>query len=780
MQYSIKKAAVIGAGAMGAGIAALIAGAGIPVVLLDIVLPELTKEEAKKGIKLDAPAHRNFLAQAGKNRVADKKTGVLYLPEMAEYITVGNLETDLHLLKDCDWIVEVVAENLGIKQTLFQNIVPYIKADAILSTNTSGLPVGSIAPCLPDDLKKRFLGTHFFNPPRYMRLFEIIPSNDTDPAVIRFMKAFGNEILGKGIVEAKDTPNFIGNRIGIVSSPVIFRLMDKYGFDVETVDYLTGTLIGRPKSATFKTADLVGLDILIHVLDNLADALNNPEEKDLFTIPDFVRDMQKNNQLGNKTGGGFYKRTKNNVGKAVTLVWDKKAGEYVPLKNVSIPFIEEVKKQRRLKDRLTTLLDSDEPAGRFLWELLETVLVYSARKVTEIADSYEEIDKAMRWGFNWEVGPFEIWNLIGFEKTAGKMKADGYTLPEWVEKRLEAKKPFYDTDPDICSFDAIYAPLRRMEHSVMLDMGDGVVGLEVRTPGNAITEKFRREITEVLDEVEHNNEYVGLVLLNSNQNFLTGADLKGMLSFLENKDYEAVQSTLVDFQRVSLRLKYAKKPVVAAIHGMVLGGGMEYAIHASRIVAHVDTFMGLVETGVGIIPGGGGIKELLMRSIAGISTYSIADHNPVVSKYWEYIATAAVSKNAYHAQQMGYLLPTDKIVMQIDLLPQRAKEEVQLMVKEGYRQKLPTMTKVTGTSGRANLEQTIKAMRDGNFISEYDAVIVREVAKAITGGDVPKGTVLSEEQLLELEREGFATLCHNEKTYERVKGMLETGRALRN
>ena len=780
MEYAIKKAAVIGAGVMGAGIAASIAGAGIPVVLLDIVLPELTEDEVKKGIKLDDPAHRNLLAQAGKDRVADKKTGVLYLAEMADYITVGNLQTDLELLRDCDWIVEVVAESLEIKHTLFKNITPYIKEDTIVSTNTSGIPVGSIAACMPDSLKKRFLGTHFFNPPRYMRLLEIIPAIDTDPGVVAFMKRFGNEILGKGIVEAKDTPNFIGNRIGTISSPLIFRLMEKYGFDTETIDYLTGPLIGRPKSATFKTLDLVGLDILAHVVDNLTKALDDEEEIKLFSLPAYVRDMLNNRQLGNKTGGGFYKRIKDEKGGKAMSVWDVASGEYVPTKSVSIPFVEEAKKLRRLKDRLIVLLYSEEPVGCFLWEYIKEVLLYSARKAPDIADSYKEIDKAMRWGYNWELGPFEVWDLIGFEKAALKMKEEGAILPEWIEERLNTKKSFYDTDPDIVSFETVYPVLRKMEHSKMLDMGDGVIGLEAHTPGNCITGQYRQELTETLNEVESNNTYTGLVLLNASHNFLTGADLKNTLRVVADKEFGSIAETLVDFQQVSLRLKYAKKPVVAAIHGMVLGGGMEYSIHSSRIIAHVDTYMGLVESGVGVIPGGGGIKELLLRGMSDISAYSYADHNPVMYKYWESIATAAVSKNAFHARQMGYLLPTDKIVLQIDLLPQRAKEEVLLMAKEGFRQRLPAMTRVSGAAGRAYLEQYINAMRDGNFISEYDAVIALEVAKVITGGDVPKGTPLSEAELLELERESFTALCHNQKTYERVKAMVETGRALRN
>jgi 3-hydroxyacyl-CoA dehydrogenase len=698
---------------------------------------------------------------------------------MVDYITIGNLETDLGMLSDCDWVIEVVAENLEIKHTLFDKILPRVNKNAILSTNTSGLPIKSIADHLPENVRARFLGTHFFNPPRYMRLLEIIPSVYTDAEVTGFMKDFGYAILGKGVVEAKDTPNFIGNRIGAMSIPFLLRLMEKYGFEIETVDYLTGQLIGRPRSATFKTMDIVGLDVTSHVVDNLT-AVVNDEEKALFVLPEYIREMVRGGQLGNKSGGGFYKQVKGGKGEKITLVWDREKREYSPPKSVRIPFVEEAKKQRRLKDRLAALLYSDEPAGCFLWEAVSALLLYSARKAPEIADSYEEIDKAIRWGYNWDVGPFELWDLAGFQKSADKMREDGAKLPEWIEKRLAKREPFYINEPDIQSLSQTYAAIRKIEHSVLLDMGDGVLGLEINTPGNCITTQFCKELTEVLDLVEGDNAYAGLVLLNSNNNFLTGADLKFILGVVTDKAFDLIEETLADFQRVSLRLKYAKKPVVAAIHGMVLGGGMEYAIHTSRIVAHAESYMGLVEAGVGLIPGGGGIKELLTRAVADISPYQYADLNPVVYKYWESIATGAVSKNAFHAQQMGYLLPTDKIVMQIDLLPQRAKEEVLLLAKEGYRQKLPTMTHVTGTSGCAYLEQTINAMCSGGFISEYDAVIAQKIAKAITGGGVPKGAPLSEAELLKLEREGFLALCHNDKTRERIKAMMETGRTLRN
>ena len=780
MLYSIKKAAVIGAGVMGAGIAASIACAGIPVVLLDVVLDKLCEEEKRKSISIDSAAHRNLLARLGKERVSDKKRGLLFTSEMAEYITIGNLETDLEMLEDCDWVVEAVTENLEVKHSLYESLIPYIRKDAIITSSTSGLSIKSIADYLPSDLRKRFLGAHFLNPPRHVRLLEIIPSVYTCSKVTAFMKRFGYEILGKGIVEAKDTPNFIANRIGVASTMILLQLMKKYRFDVETVDYLSGQLIGRPRSATFKMLDKAGLDILVDAADNLAAAVKDEDEKKLFVLPNYIREMIRDGQLGDKSCGGFYKQKKNCKGDKTTLVWNETRRGYLPSKSVVIPLVEDVKKKRRLKERLTSLIYSNEPVGHFLWEYISALLLYSSEKAAEIADSYTEIDNAMRWGFDWDVGPFELWDLIGFKKSADKMQENGVELPEWIKKRLAEDEMFYTSDPDIQSYSKTYDVVCEMEHCLLLDMGDGVLGFEINSPENGITANLRRELVEAVNLLDDDNCYIGMVLLNKNINFLSGIDLKYALKILANKDFEAMEEAAEDFQRVCLRLKYAKKPIVAAIHGTVLGGSLEYVIHSSRIVAHVETSMGFVEASVGFMPVGGGVKELLTRAMSEISVYDYSDFNPALHKYWKSMVTATISKNAFHARKMGYLQQTDKIVSQIDLLPQRAKEEVLAMVKEGYRQKVPSVVNVPGASGYAYLERAINAMRSDGFISEHDAVIAREIAKAITGGDVQKDTLLSEAELLRLEREGFVNLCQNDKTLERFKAMVETGRALRN
>ncbi|MDR2159489.1 MAG: 3-hydroxyacyl-CoA dehydrogenase/enoyl-CoA hydratase family protein [Treponema sp.] len=781
MKYHIKKAAVIGSGVMGAGIAALIADTGIPVVLLDMVPKELSAEEKARGIGAEDSAHLNRLALSAIDRLlADKKTPALFLPSMAGYITAGNLETSLESIRDCDWIVEVVAENLDIKRGLFRKLEPYINETAIVSTNTSGLPVSLIAEEMPPDLQRRFLGTHFFNPPRYMRLLEIIPTAKTGEGVLDFMRDFARDFLGKGVVIAKDTPNFIGNRIGSIAVPYTWKAMEKFGFDVEKADSLTGDLIGRPRSATFRTVDMVGIDVLSHVNDNLAELLEDPAEKAIFALPAVIRDMLKAGRLGDKTGGGFYKRSEDAEGKRQKLVWDYKKGEYVPVKKERSAFLEKVKENKRLGERLRALVYSEEPEGRFVWEITRDILIYAALKMPEIARNYEDIDNALKWGYNWDVGPFGIWDLIGFEEAAARMKAEGFTLPDWIEERLKKGQKFYEADPDPASPDSPYPVIRENEHSVILDLGDGVAGFEFRSPGSALTAQLRKELPEAIDEVERNNDYAGLVLLNNRKNFATGADLKEMVTAIFMGQFDGVEDRIKEFQNVSMRLKYAKKPVVAAIHGMVLGGGCEWSMHCSRVVAHIDSYVGLVEVGVGLLPSGGGLKELLQRGMEHIGVYDYKDVVPLLQKYLTQVAAAKVAMNAWEAREMNYLRPTDKIVMQYDHLIPKAKEEVLLLAREGYRQQLPVMTTVSGFTGLAAVKVVLMGMVEGGFATEYDGVIAEKIGRVLTGGDLPANTQVSEEELLTLEREGFMELMMNAKTQERIAGMAGTGRPVRN
>lgn len=785
--FSIKKAAVIGAGTMGAGIAGVIVGAGIPVCLLDIVPPSLSAEDQAKGVDPNSKEFRNRSAQAGKDRICDPKRGVIYDPIQAAMIQVGNLEDDLSMLEDCDWVIEVVLEDLKVKQDLLEKIKSHLKPDAFISSNTSGVSITEIASLLPLEMRRRFLGTHFFNPPRFMHLLELIPGVDTCPERMKFMEDFGARVLGKGVVIARDTPNFIGNRIGVHKSVQTIQLMLKYGFDIETVDYLTGPVIGRPKSASFGTTDLVGLDILYHVAGNVREKLlasEKPEdlaEADLFRFPDFIHEMYRAGQLGNKTRGGFYKKVVTPEGKKQSLVWDFDKKEYVAKKGVHMDIVEEAAKGRNTREKMLKLIYDESPAGRFTWESTKSCLLYAAAKAPEIAESYTDIDKAMRWGYNWELGPFEIWDMIGVERSVQKMREDGDVIPAWVEERLSrGKASFYGHDPLDKSLSHLYPAIRDNGDSALLDMGDGVLCLEIKTKGNAINDAFKSQVLDAMDLLENTPGYRGMVLANAGKNFLTGADLVNFLKNSESGNFDALRASPGAFHKVSMRLKYAKKPVVAAVAGKALGGGLEFALHCSRIVAHAEANMGLVEVGVGIIPGGGGCKEYLYRCMEKVAPFNFPDLNPVSAKVWKTIATAQVSKNAFDARRMCFLRDSDRIVMNRDLLLDAAKEEVLRMCNDGFRQAVPQPVKVAGLSGRASIEYTISTMRKGNRISDYDAEVLTVLARVVTGGDVPKGTMLTEQELLDLEVAGVGELVVTDKARERVRSILTTGKMLKN
>ena len=782
--FSIKKAAVIGAGTMGAGIAGVVAGAGIPVVLLDIVPPALTEEDKAKGTAPKSRAFRDRLAQSGKDRVCDPKRGSLYLPEQADAIQVGNLEDDLDLLRDCDWVVEVIIEDLDAKRALMDKILPCLKPGAFLSSNTSGVSITAIAQSLPEELRKQFLGTHFFNPPRYMHLLELIPGADTCPDRMAFMAGFGQRVLGKGVVVARDTPNFIGNRIGVHKSVQTIQLMLKYGYDFETVDYLTGPAVGRPKTASFGTTDLVGLDILYHVAGNVREKLleaGEEAEADLFQFPGFVHEMYRQGRLGNKTKGGFYKKVTGPDGKRTTLVWDIAVQQYVPKKGVKIPIVEEALKEHGTRAKLNKLIWDDSDAGRFTWESTKSFLLYSAEKAPEIAGDYKDIDKAMRWGYNWELGPFETWDVIGVERSIQRMRDEGDTIPQWVEDRLDrGQNVFYDRDPLDRRLSARYPLLSDGGDTALLDLGDGVLCLEIRSKGNAITDPLKAQTLQALDLVESTPACKGLVIANAGNNFLTGADLVTFLKNAESGTFDALRAGPRTCQQVSLRLKYAKKPVIAAVAGKALGGGLEFALHCSRVVAHAEANLGLVETGVGIIPGGGGVKEYLYRCMERLEGLPFPDLHPVAKRVWETIMQGRVSRNAFDARKMHFLRDTDRIVMDRDLLLDTAKEEVLRMCADGFRQAVPRPVKVTGVSGRASLEYVISTMHKGGFLTDYDKRVADTLAWVVTGGDVPKGTLLTEAQLLDLEVEGVGRLVVTEQARERVRSILTTGRPLRN
>ena len=681
-------------------------------------------------------------------------------------------------------MVEVIIEDLDAKRALVERIRDYLKPTAFLTSNTSGVSITAIARDLPEELRKRFLGTHFFNPPRYMHLLELIPGADTCPDRMAFMADFGSRILGKGVVVAKDTPNFIGNRIGVQKSVQTIQLMQKYGFDFEMVDYLTGPVIGRPKTASFGTTDLVGLDILYHVAGNVREKLldeGRQAEADLFQFPPFLHEMYRAGRLGNKTGGGFYQKVKTPDGKKQTLVWSLDQGAYVPKRKMSIPVVEEALRCGNTKEKLLRLLADEGEVGRFTWDATKSMLLYSAEKVPEIAEDYRDIDKAMRWGYNWEFGPFETWDLIGVEAAVARMQSDGDKVPQWVLDRLASgRTTFYERDPLDKRLSARYPVVRDSGDSALLDLGDGVLCLEIKTKGNAINDAFKQQVLQAMDLLEGDDGWRGMVLANSAANFLTGADLTVFLDRSERGDFEPLKNSPRTFHQVSMRLKYAKKPVIAAVAGKALGGGLEFALHCSRVVAHAEANLGLVETGVGIIPGGGGVKEYLYRCMERLEGFPFPDLNPVAKRVWETIMQGRVSRNAFDARKMHFLRDTDRIVMDRDLLLDTAKEEVLRMCADGFRQAVPRPVKVTGVSGRASLEYVISTMHKGGFLTDYDKRVADTLAWVVTGGDVPKGTLLTEAQLLDLEVEGVGRLVVTEQARERVRSILTTGRPLRN
>lgn len=779
MSFNINKVAVLGSGIMGAGIAAHLAGAGISVCLLDIAPKELTEKEKAKGLTLESPQVRNRVAQAGKDRVTNPRNKAIYDKDMGAMIKVGNFSDNLDMLKECDWIIEVIIENLEIKKKFMEQISEYIKPDAIISSNTSGVSINEIVKDLPLEFKQHFMGTHFFNPPRYMKLFELIPAKDTSSELVDFMQDFGTKKLGKGVVMAKDTPGFVANRIGSYANVAIVKLTEKYGYDFAKVDQLTGTVIGRPKSATFRTIDMVGVDLYAKVADNTKNSIDDPDEIEGLTSPDFMYKLINNGQLGDKTRQGCYKKVKTEKGKQ-TLMWDYKNEEYVEMPKVKIAAVQEAKKTA---NPLQTLVYGDAEENKFVWEIIKTTLLYSAKNIPTIADDYKEIDNGMMWGYNWELGPFAIWDAIGFEKSVKKMKQEGETIPAWIEERLAAgNTKFYDEasieTPYITLSSSKNKVVKENEGAALVDLGDGVLCLEFKTKGNTITNDVIEMIFMAVEETEKN--YKGLVIGNQSKNFSAGANLAVIGKLATDNNFEAIEKMVEGLQKANMALKYCKKPVVAAPYGMTLGGGAEIAMHAHKVAAHAETYMGLVEIGVGLIPAGGGTKELLMRAMEGLEkapTFEVVSH---LTKAWESIVMAKVSSSAHDAMKKGYIREENQVVMSKEYLIDEAKRTVIYLAESGFRPLQKKPVRVLGTTGRAGLQYNLDFLLRGGFITEYHASIANKVAYVLTGGDVVNGAIVTEEQILQLEKEAFISLCKEEKTLQRIDHMLKTGKALRN
>ncbi len=800
MRRQIRKVAVLGSGVMGSGIAAHFANAGIPSLVLDIVPRELMAKEEAAGLTLASPRVRNRIATDSVAALRKTRPSPIYSTDMLSLIEVGNFEDDVERLKEADWVIEVVKEDMKIKQIVLQNVAPHIGPEAIFSSNTSGLSLAEMSSILPDDLKPRFLGTHFFNPPRYMKLFEVIPTGDTDPAVLDFVCEFARDRLGKGIVLAKDTPNFIANRVGVHAMMATIRLMDELDLTIEEIDAMTGPAIGRPKTATFKLADLVGLDTFLHVADNIYPLIPDDEARDTFKVPDVVRKMVEKGLLGRKSGAGFYKMEKTAEGKKFfTLDLDKL--EYREKAKAKLPEIAAAKSIEDLNTRLKTLAFGKGKAGQAIWKLLSASFSYSAMRLGEICDQAAEIDLAVCWGFNWDLGPFQVWDVLGFRKVTERLREEGQPLPAWVDALYEsgaetiyrtkdgvvqtptaAPGVFADvpTDERVFDFDILRATGREVKRNPgasLLDLGDGVLGLEFHSKMNAIGQDTLNMVMTACTEAEKN--WQALVVTNLSENFSVGANLMMLMMEAMEGNWEDINMIVRAFQTATSRLEHCGVPVVTAPAGLALGGGCEMTLGANAVRAAAETYIGLVEFGAGVIPAGGGCLRLYQRNVAVL--LDKRDLQPAFRKTFETIGTAKVATSAAEAVELGFLRAGDSWSLNRDHLAADAKDLALALATSHYvspveDQAIPVM----GTAGIALAESVLFNMEQGGYVSAHDRKIGMELARILSGGVVPPGTTVTEKDMLELERESFMRLLGERKTLERIESLLKTGKPLRN
>jgi len=802
MPSLIKRVAVLGAGVMGSAIAAHLANAGVPTFLLDIVPLELTEEDRRKGLSRESPSFRNRLAARGLDTAFKASPRAFFSPKDARLITIGNIEDHVEWLSQADWIVEAVAERPEIKQALFAKIEAHRRPGSLVSSNTSGIPIRTLAEGRSQDFRRHFLGTHFFNPPRYMKLLELIPGPETLPEVMQEMAAFADRALGKGIVFAKDTPNFIANRIGTFGLFAVMRIMVEGEYSIEEVDRLTGPAIGRPKSATFRTADLVGLDTVVHIASNLVHGLQNDRERLTYTIPPFLLELVKRGRLGEKAGQGFYKRVRGVEGSEV-LVLDYKTMEYRPQQPVSFPSLDTIQGIEDPGERIRALANADDRAGRFVWQILQESLLYTAHRIPEIADDITSVDRAMTCGFGWELGPFEIWDALGVERVSSRMEREGKALPPLVTALLgSGAGSFYRREagrlyafdmqagkqvevreqPGIILLPALHERTRvvaRNPGASLVDMGDGVACLEFHSKNNAIGPDIVQMMRTSLELCA--GRFDALVIGNQGKHFCVGANLMALLFEAQDDNWDEIDLMVRAFQEVNMAVKVFEKPVVAAPFGMTLGGGCEICLHAAKVRAAAETYIGLVEVGVGLIPAGGGCKEMLLRSVEGIPEGAEADLLPFFRHAFETVAFAKVSTSAKEAQRLGYLRPTDKWTINQDRLLYEAKQAALALVTEGYTPSQPNDdVKVLGTRAIAAVETQLFNMKSGAYITDHDELIAKKLAGVLAGGKVVPGTLVTEQYLLDLEREAFLSLCGETKSQARMQHMLRTGKPLRN
>ncbi len=800
----IEKAAVLGAGTMGAQIAAHLANARIPTLLLDIVPRELTPEEQARGLSLQSPEVRDRIARSGLEAAKKAKPAAFFTPDLAGLVTVGNFDDDLAQLKGCDLIIEAVVENLDIKRKLYERVEQHRRPGSVVASNTSGIPIRQLAEGRSEDFRAHFLGIHFFNPPRYLHLVELIRTEWTKPAVSCSIYGFLDQRLGKGVVVAKDRPNFIANRIGTFGALHTIQTMISDGYSIEEVDKMTGQAVGHPKTATFRTFDLVGLDVFAHVARNLYEAVPEDEEREVFVTPEFLTNMINRGILGNKTKGGFYKKQKGEGEKQEIWTLDYASLEYRPSQKVKLPALDMAKNIEQTSERIKQLVWGKDRTGAFLWKTFSRTMRYAANRIPEIADTVVEIDRAMRWGFNWELGIFETWDAIGVKESVARMREEGQKIPENVQKMLDAGvTSFYKKEEgrqfyfDFAS--AQYVPLSDPPGAILLksvkdrtgvvkknagasliDIGDGVACLEFHSKMNSIGGDTLQMLKQSLTEVEKN--FVGLVVGNQGQNFSVGANLMLLLLEAQEESWEEMDLIIRAFQNATMSLRYSPKPVVVAPFQMTFGGGCEMTLHADRVRAAAETYIGLVEVGVGLIPAGGGTKEMLLRAVDSIPKDATdADPFPFVKRAFETIALAKVATSAEEARALGFLADHDTVSMNSDRLIADAKKEVLALAATGYvKPQQRTDILALGLPALATLKLGIHQMKRGGFISDYDALIGEKLARVLTGGDLNHETRVSEQYLLDLEREAFLSLCGERKTQERIGHMLKTGKSLRN
>ncbi|RSL30370.1 3-hydroxyacyl-CoA dehydrogenase [Salibacterium salarium] len=795
MQGSIQKAVVLGSGVMGSGIAAHLANVGISVLLLDIVPNEVTENEKAKGLTLENKAVRNRLSEGALKHLQKQKPAPLTTKKNLALIEAGNFEDDMPRIREADWIIEVVVENIDVKKQVFEKVEAHRSEGTIVSSNTSGISINAMVEGRSKDFQSHFLGTHFFNPPRYLKLLEVIPNEKTDRNVLAFMKDFAENTLGKGVVEAKDTPNFIGNRIGTYGLLVTVQEMIRGGWSVGEIDSVTGPAIGRPKSATFRTLDVVGLDTFLHVAKNVYDQVEG-EEKDLFDPPAFMKDMAQRGWIGSKAGQGFYKKIKGEDGSQI-LELNPETFEYEPSKKIKTAATEEAKQAKRLSDKMKALVYADDEAGTLVWNVLKPVLLYSANKCEEIANHIAAVDDAIKWGFGWKMGPFETWDAIGVEKSVQRMEAEGETVPAWVKDMLQKGFTTFYESPDVYYHRGNYEKKPTNEKEInlktlkennnvimkntgasLIDLGDGVAGLEFHSSNNTIGLDVLQMINQSIDEVEKN--YKGLVIGNQGKNFCVGANLMMILMEAQDDNFFEIDMVVRKFQAATSKIRYAKRPVVTAPHQMTLGGGTEICLPSASIQASSETYMGLVEAGVGLIPGGGGNKELYRRHIENLPQDSTVDLMPIANKVFEKIALATVSTSADEARDNGYLSERDDVIFNEDHTIHKAKQQVLHLHEKGYVPPVPSIIPVVGETGYAAMKMGAKTLQMGGQASDHDVKIAEKLAFVLAGGNIPKGTFVEEDYLLDLEREAFLSLVGEPKTQQRMQYMLSKGKPLRN